>query len=391
MQQGWNMMPLVRDFLPAHQSSGVVLSPRAYRNPDSLLRDAGEIHDLDGVVLCDPQFYEPRTDHPNILVHEYWEGADFSTREFEAHDFCERVVEYQRNRVHVDEVILPGRFSDSADEPWLELQMRIAEAGSRCAAGTPTYMTVAVGPSVVSSESRFDAVLDQVVSYPVDGVYFLVQHPHSRFLIDDENFLYALLDGFLSIRRAGKRILYGYANQQSLLFAAAGVTELASGNFRNTRQFDTTMFMTQDPEDRQRSTWYYDAGTLGEYRPQQLTLGYRRGLRGRFGPECDQCRPLLEAETPANVPWGERDAFHHFLHELRREWTLFGISGPTGAERAAVVAEVLAAAIGRAQLLQSDGFMSGQRGFLGPASDASTGALAAFRQDRARDLSRLSV
>jgi hypothetical protein len=109
------------------------------------------------------------------------------------------------------------------------------------------YMTVAVGPDLVTNQSAFDLIIDEMIEYPVDGFYFLAQSPRNQYMAQSEEYIYALLDAFLSLSRSGKEILLGYANQQSIVYAAAGVDLIASGNFRNVRAFDPNIFSQQEP------------------------------------------------------------------------------------------------------------------------------------------------
>jgi hypothetical protein len=381
------MKDLDREFVGKRTGTGVILSPRALKK-DQLERHAGEIRAAGGAVLFDPQFYQPRTDHQKILSFPYWEDLDFSTSEFDPADFCRRVIDYQRDVVGVDELILPGRYANAATGEWRDMQAGFAE----CARGLdrPVYATLAVGSDLVNNGEAFDAVLDDVLSYPVDGIYLLACRPRNQFYAQDKLFLYALLDGCLSLVRSGKRIIVGYANQQFLMFAAAGVTCVASGNFRNVRHFNPDIFATQEGDISQRATWYYDGWTLGEYRVQAMALHYRRGHRRAFGPECEYCRPLLEAENPAGVVWGERDAFRHFLHELGDQWlSLASLAG--GGERAESTVRFFASCTERGRELEQDGFQLGERAFSGPVADATIGALQAFRQDRAADLRLLGA
>src|SRR4029077_2419250 len=128
------------------------------------------------------------------------------------------------------------------------------------------YSTLAVGPDVVKNRHQMDTLLAEALNYPVGGIYVLLRPPNDSFLIADEDYLYAVLDGLLSFREAGKRVIIGYANQQVLLLGAVGVEDIASGNFRNVRSFNPEIFDVQPEDDRQRALWYYDAGTLSEFR-----------------------------------------------------------------------------------------------------------------------------
>jgi len=218
LQQGWGMMALDSELLELGIGSGVILSPRV-STPEQSERHSGEIRDRGGAVLFDPQFYLPRTEHARILEFPYWDGLQFDTDTFDEHraaDFCRRVIDYERDVLEVDEIILPGSYTNAADERWRIWQASFAEAGSEHCPDRTLYSTLAVGPDVVKNRHQMDTLLAEALNYPVGGIYVLLRPPNDSFLIADEDYLYAVLDGLLSFREAGKRVIIGYANQQVL-------------------------------------------------------------------------------------------------------------------------------------------------------------------------------
>lgn len=388
LQQGWGMMALNNEMLESGIGSGVILSPRV-STPEQVSRHAQDIRDRGGTVLFDPQFYIPRTSLARILEFPYWQGLTFDTETFDAEqsaDFCRRVVDYQTQVLGVNEIILPGMYTNTADDRWKRWQASFADAGVERSKGRICYSTMAIGPDVVKNRDAFDAAIDEAINYPTAGIYVLLRPPADAFLITDEDYLYAILDAFLSLREAQKEVIVGYANQQALLFAAVGVTSIASGNFRNVRSFNPEIFDVQEEADRQRAIWYYDASTLSEFRVQTIQLAYRRGLRDQFGPTCRYCAALIESDNPSMVSWTEPDAFRHFLLEMSRQW-LEPAALPANA-RLPFVRDIFLAALGRLRSLLERGVLPGDRSFVS-AFEPSLAALEAIRFDRAMSLSSL--
>lgn len=342
IQMGHGMMAmnleLLRNFGDGEQS-GVIIWPRTLRQ-DQLERHASEIRELGAALLFDSCFYVPDTSRWKILDLPYWSGVDFNTIDFAGKDgieFCRRVIDYQVDVLHVTEVLLPGRYIDVRNEDWLEMHANFAKVAAEMNIGIPIYATVALGPDLICDMPSFDAVMNEVVGYPVDGVYCLYNSP--SFLCNNDLFLMNLLSGFLSLSLAKKSIILGYANQQDLLFAAAGVETVATGNFRNVRSFNPAIFDVEEEAERKRATWYYDGQSLCEFRLQQLGLAYQRlGMRGSFGPETQYSESMLQSPNPATVRWREPDAFKHYITVLRDQWLSF--EGRVRRERHAVV-EVL--------------------------------------------------
>ena len=379
------MMDLDREFITDHPQSGVILSPRIC-SQEQVERHAVEVIELGGELLFDPQFYEPRTNLDRLLTFPYWDGLDFESSDFivnSAVRFCERVINYQVENLNVTKVIIPGRFTNSADTTWRELQGIFAESTAALNVGRHIYSTVAVGADVVTSGELFDNILDEIVSYPVNGVYIVVRPPKDSFLIDNDLFLYTMLDGLLSISRSGKDVILGYANQQSLIYAAAGISTIASGNYRNVRHFNPDMFYV-DESDKRKKTWFYDPQTLSEYRLENLALAFRRGLGGYFALTCEHCEPLISSSAAA--PWREPLAFRHYLHEIHRQWLSFD-TVPRN-ERLLSVSELLNAVQSRISELNERRFSFGDRAF-NNVMEATINAVTSFEGDRARDISSL--
>ena len=123
------------------------------------------------------------------------------------------------------------------------------------------------------------------------------------YLIENEVYLYNLLDALLSLNLNGKKTIMGYSNQQSLIYLTVGAGGLATGNFRNVRSFDVENFHAPTDEIKRKATWYYDGNTFSEFRLERLGLAYNRGLRGEFGPTTIYSEQLINTSNPLSVIW----------------------------------------------------------------------------------------
>lgn len=388
LQQGHGMRSLQVEFVAQFPGTSVIMSPRCC-TPDQAKRHAREISKAGGRVLFDPQFYDPHTPSERILTYPYWitcaEG--FSTQDFQqdcVEDLCSRVVEYQTSELNVGEVILPGRYTNSPTENWLETQSAIANSVAAQHVGVPVYSTLALGPDVIAASENLDATIDEAIAWPTDGVYVVFRHPNSdRFLIADDLFLYNLLSALLSLQRAGKKVVLGYANQQMLIAAVVGIHGPATGNFRNVRQFNPDMFRPDEGESWSRAVWYYDSTGLSEFRTHAIALAYRRGMSGLFTSGSPFDEPLLSDPNPTSVRWGEREAFRHYLFCMRRQWT--NLQSYRMCDRVNAVLDMLDGARRRMDALRERGFPLGERSFLS-ALEPSESAVNAIAHDRAYDL-----
>lgn len=384
LQQGHGMLSMNNEFVKDNPLTGVILSPRNCTK-EQIERHAEELHAKNCSVLFDPQFYQPRTERENILNYPYWKDVSFATMDFAtqgASELCDGVVTYQVEQLNVSDIILPGRFTNALSEEWLNTQYAFAEKAGFMSLDRPVYSTVAIGPDIIRDRETLDRLLNEIVNYPVDGIYFMFQSPKD-FLINDELFLYNILDAILSLRLSNKKVLLGYSNQQSLIYAAAGLTGFATGNFRNVRSFNPDTFDVQEKSDMQRATWYYDGNTLSEFRPQALGLAYQRGLRGRFGPVTKYSKALLETPNPAIVPWKEPSAFRHYLTVIQQQW--LNIADVSEAKRIDFIIANLEQIGNQLAQLERDGLRVGDRSFK-QVLDATLTALYSFKMDRYDDI-----
>lgn len=393
LQQGYGMMGINKELSTKTENIGVILSPRALQknsDVDRLEKHAQQLREKNVKLLFDPQFYVPRTNLEKIIKFPYFQNLDYSTTEFSsgfAKIFCQNVIKYQIENLGVDELIIPNVYTNSITNEWYDISEALIEGAISSESQKAMYLSIPLGPDVIKNKDSFDELISRLTQYEVDGYYFVLKSP-KEFLIDDEDYLYSLMDAFISLNLANKKVIIGYANQQDLIFASCGVTNIASGNFRNVRTFDPSIFFDDDNDDgiKRRGTWYYDVNTLSEFKVQQLTLAYRRGLKDYFGPSCEYCESLLE--NPTTALWGESEAFKHYLFEINRQWKAFKEVNPS--QRITSVIGTLENASKKIASLNGNGFRLGPRAFDNEIMESSLNALYAIRADRNNDIQHLT-
>lgn len=394
LQQGYGMNGINEEFSKEFKGIGIILSPRALKKSSAITileEHARKLKRKSATIMFDPQFYVPNTHLHKILKFPYFDLGNFDTCEFNksnAENFCKSSIEYQIDKINVDKIIIPGRYSNSLSTDWYDTHEKFIEVSQNVELEKEKYLTLALGPDVVKNKNEFDKLINKCVNYPIDGYYIVLKFPDGKFLVDDEDYLYSILDGLLSLSISGKKIIMGYCNQQSIIYSTVGVETIASGNYRNVRSFDPTIFDETDEEDfGRRSTWYFDGYSFGEYKSQQLSLAYRRGLKGEFGPKCKYCNELLNSNNPANIIWKEGESFKHFLFELRNQW--LNIDKVPKNKRIDFIIEKFEEIQERNNFLKSKGFTIGKRGFKDDILDAVIGALNSIKFDRKYDILQL--
>ncbi len=328
IQMGYGMMGMNLELLANFgdgRQSGVIISPRTL-TLDQIESHARDILSLGATLLYDSCFYSPDTNRSKIVGLPYWDGfnsnSDWAGED--GVDFCRRVIQYQVDTLKVTEVLLPGSYTNVCNDGWLSMHYNFAQVGHDMGVDIPVYATIAIGPDLIRNATLFDTILNEIVSYPVDGIYFLYRPPEDGFLCKNDLFLTNLLCAFLSLSLAGKKIILGYANQQDLVFAAAGVGTIATGNYRNVRSFNPDIFYEQEPADSRRRKWYFDGQSLCEFRCEQLEVAYQKfGMKGLFGPATKYSQDMLLSPYPNDIIWPESSAFKHFITVLRNQWLSF--------------------------------------------------------------------
>lgn len=393
LQQGYGMMGLNEEFADKIDDIGFILSPRALQRQthiDKIKEHGNRLRKRNKKILFDPQFYEPKTNLSKILKFPYFDGLDYSTVAFDkytAQVFSENVIKYQDVELNVDEYIIPGMYANSITEDWVEAQENMIDGALSYSNKKFTYQTLALGPDVINNQKEFNDLINRCTQYPVDGYYIVLKSP-DNFLIQDQNYLYNILDALISLNLAGKKVIMGYGNQQSLIFSGVGVSGIATGNYRNVRSFNPEIFFESDEEDiKRKGIWYYDGNTLGEYNVKHLSLAYMRGLSSFFGPSNEYSTMLLNNPNPAGVPWSETLAFRHYLFEMNNKWANITQAEPK--KRMELVIDIFEQSKTINEELTKRGFKLGNKGYDIDTFDSTIGALEAIKYDRGDDLEEL--
>lgn len=393
IQQGYGMMGLNKEFAEKNIGMSFILSPRSLQAGQDIERiriHADEIREYGAKILFDPQFYLPRTNLEKILNFPYFEGWNYATTDFlgdQAKKFSENAVKYQHEVLNTESLIVPGSYTNSYSEDWSNLQDDLLEGALASGIDSEFYQTLSLGPDLVLSDD-FDDLIGALVLSNASGFYVTLKKPSSNdFMVVDDNYLYRLLNAFLSIKLSGKKIILGYSNQQDLMFASVGVDAIASGNYQNVRFFNPDIFFDNGEENIQRrGSWYYDNNTLSEFKPQQMALAQTRGFFHLFGPINNYNRSLLEANPVTSVPWSESNNFRNYLYWMNENSKHIS----TYKERMIdSVIDFFEKKEENMSILLAKGFREGNRAFSLNGYESTLSAISAINTDRKEDLEYL--
>lgn len=393
LQQGYGMMALNKEFSGKYNNIEVVLSPRALQSgqqPQRLKEHANEIKKNGGKILFDPQFYQPRTNLDKILNFPYFEQLDYKTTSFtgeEAKQFSKNVINFQKNTLGVDEYIIPGTFSNSFSEDWIQQQEDLMYGGLSSDIDGVFYQTISIGSDFVLDE-RFSDFIGFLVLSKVDGYYLTLRKPNEEPFVSNSVYLYNLLDAILSLKLSGKKIIIGYANPQDLMFASVGLDGIATGNYQNVRNFNPDMFFMDEEESiKRRSTWYYDNNTFSEFKPEQLALAQNRDKLHLFQPSNDYTAEYLGANPITSYLWNESMNFKNYLYSMYLNCN--DISSST--KKFSFVESMFLEKEKNLKTLFENGIREGNRTFRADAFEATLSAFSAIKNDREEDIEELEL
>jgi len=374
LQVGWGMMAHCRALIEEWGGGTVILSPRDLSRRQ-LIGLSGDLHDVGGAVLLDPQFYLPRADHHRLTSHSYW-PEDYDTAAFagEGRQVMMQELADLNKLLGTTHFIVPGERAETANDIWLESQWGFLTA-VRETTDQPLIATLCLSGEAVRSEEQIGLVMAQAERMNVPGYYLVTERPGLAYLVDDPSWLANTLDLAAGLRRLGANVIVGYSNHQQLIMACAGVNAIASGTWMNVRSFFPDKFRsTYEEEIKRRTTWYYCPQALSEYTLPFLDIGVRQGLRSELRPDpwTPYADSIFAVRQPSASGWSESQAFRHYLAALCAQVQ----SSTCGNFDEAVTTHQ--ALLGRAESnlnrFRENGIFSGERGFWG-ALNANRAAL----------------
>lgn len=327
VQFGNGMKAITRGLLEEWGGGSVILSPRDL-DRGKLVDFAADVHERNGKVLVDPQFYLPEATHHRLVDHDFWPSR------YESDDFWGDEGNYTRllSDLHAlnadadsDVVVLPALHTDDLEDAWYDRQGSIQElADDLYGDDQLVYATVALGPSAIRDSDKIRSLLKQTNDWGVDGIYFVAEHPADEYLVTDPVWLSNVMELVAGWRLQSLDVVLGYSNQQMLMAACAAPTGIASGNWRNVRFFQPGKFTPDDDEIRRHSTWYYAPEALSEYQLDYLDIASGQGVLDEMKPPEDihneHADKLFGGPEPSASGFSySPEAFTHYLLSFRQQ------------------------------------------------------------------------
>lgn len=391
IQCGHGMMAMNTSIMEAWGEGTVILSPKNVAET-RIIAHSRDLIGEGASTLFDPQFYFPAGNHPKLRRYRYWPGRYDAATFWAGNGPDEMIGQLLELNVEAETraVIVPAPFCENVTDGWLDAQENVL-ARSRAICGDRTlYATLPLGADALRNNAQVHTLLDDAAHWPVEGIYFLTEHRGGAYLVDDASWMANALDIAASFRLRGRRVIWGYCNQQQILAACAAVDEIGIGTWMNGRMFKPDDFRATagDTTIKQRSDWYYAAHLFSEYQPDRLdianAIGVLDSMRCPAALDSEHAEPLFAGGQPSASGFREGDGFLHYLCSMRAQ---------AGAATRATFEETVRLHQGmfndaerQLNVLRDSGITS-QRDFR-QALDANRGALAALQANRGALLSR---
>lgn len=325
LQFGHGMMEHCRHLIDNWGNATVILSPRDMTEKQ-IDRLSGDIRDLGGSTLLDPQFYDPRADHHGLVKHDYWQNS-FDTSLFLSGPPLTTLLEKLiaiNILAQTDKVILPGLYCHRMDDDWLAVQHAIVNESVNLISDKHRIATICLSGEAIRFEDQIEVLLNASEEWDVDGYYVVPEHPNGTYLADDPMWLTNLLTLCSGLKLQKREVFVGYSNHQMLCLACAGVDAIATGTWLNVRSFSTDKFQEPNSDSMSRRVkWYYCPQTLSEYKLPFLDMAFRRGVLSSLAVSqeynSNYADVLFAGAQPSTTNYSEQQSFRHYLTCLRHQ------------------------------------------------------------------------
>ncbi len=323
LQFGHGMMSMSEELLDSWGTGIVILSPRDL-TLTQMTGYATRIASKGGRVVVDPQFFIPRSDHDRLTSHSFW-PSNYQTALFSRSEIVQMLTilrDDYNTPLNSDFFILPGLMSSLINDDWYAYNNILIEEAQKLITDKDIYIAICISKEAASDEDSIHQIIEYLDTWDIAGCYIIAEPTTNEYLVSDPNWMVNLLDLTTGIKHQHKKVIVGYTNHQMLLFSLSKVDAIASGNWLNVRNFNTSRFNSPEDGMSRRSKWYYCPQALSEYQIPFLDMANRVGILpnlrtdNSFGSSYSDIL-FTPGTQPSTVNYTERHSFQHYLHCLR--------------------------------------------------------------------------
>lgn len=221
------------------------------------------------------------------------------------------------------------------------------------------YLTVPISGTTIREDSEIDALLQGLTDMDIvfDG-YYIACEPNleTRKKISVDYKYYSNLNRVLeTLKKQGFKVILGFANVDSLVFAALNDLDAVSiGTYENLRNFNIKRF-TEDKGGGPSDGWYYSEKLLNFIKAKQLEV-----LRERGGLDlvANTDNIFSDIILKDGYPWNTHrpDVHKNYLLAIARQLSKVA-SGSNKAERIAILEQMIEEARANYRSLEEKGII----------------------------------
>lgn len=396
IQQGHGMQSLVEELVGVWENPRVMLSPRNFKATKrggaeaALVAFAERLNGKGAQCFVDPQLFSCEKPHKNV--------AEFAHSVACAGNLARNFAEVLEKLKSLNEAasttafVLPSSTVDHVSDEWIGLSRKMVEFATNVTE-KDLLLTVALSSDALRDGSSVGKIVELIGGLPVKGAYLVVEHPKGEYLTDDALWLLNMMLLTSGIKRSGKQVLIGYANQQQLMLSLGHCDAVFTGNFQNVRCFERGNFsFSVDGSPSQRSCWYYAPLLYAEFRTVSLDLAQQiqevdvNVFDSPFS-KTNSFKVLFGDEKimPSQTSYNERDSFSNYLTAIHEQCAY--LTRPSYRETLDAYRRSLVTARALLEDLRKRGVYDSRRSFL-PVIDASESAVNAFDSQMGFQMSR---
>ena len=219
--------------------------------------------------------------------------------------------------MHTDAYIFPSTICSKADDIWFEIQNNWINVCNEIMCDKKRYATLCISSKILQDEIQLEKIISEVEKWDVDGFYIIPEHPKGEYLVEEPLWLINLLNLCAILKLREKEIIVSYATHQLYILSVANIDGLATGNYMNVREFDSSNMFNSD-EAKRKSVWYYCPNSLSEYKKPFLDIAFNNKQLSLLKPnnleEQKYSSVLFEGAQPSNTKFNDTLSFKHYIN-----------------------------------------------------------------------------
>lgn len=316
---GHGMIKMTEELLKDWNGGNVILNPRVLTK-EQLINSSENFKKYGANILFDPHCYVPRSDKPILNSQEYWFKDNYTTNAYTDSEKIKnniKILKKYNDEIHTDAYIFPSMICSKADDIWFEIQNNWINVCNEIMCDKKRYATLCISSKILQDEIQLEKIISEVEKWDVDGFYIIPEHPKGEYLVEEPLWLINLLNLCAILKLREKEIIVSYATHQLYILSVANIDGLATGNYMNVREFDSSNMFNSD-EAKRKSVWYYCPNSLSEYKKPFLDIAFNNKQLSLLKPnnleEQKYSSVLFEGAQPSNTKFNDTLSFKHYIN-----------------------------------------------------------------------------